>query len=105
MMVTFIDGSGQHYVAEAQPGQTLMQVALDHAVPGVLAECGGSCSCGTCHIYLDESANQKFPPPTESESFLLEIVIDPNKHSRLACQLKLPANLGELTVRLPKEQL
>jgi ferredoxin, 2Fe-2S len=103
--VIFIDNTGQQFPAQVEPGQSLMQVALDHAVPGVLAECGGSCSCGTCHVYLDEKSAKQFPPASESEAFLLEIVLEPGAHSRLACQLKLDTSSDGLIVRLPREQL
>jgi ferredoxin, 2Fe-2S len=104
-MVTFVDSAGRAYPTVAAPGQSLMQIALDHDVPGILAECGGSCTCGTCHVYIEAPWNRLLPAPSESESFLLEIVLEPKPFSRLACQLKLNANLDGLIVRLPKEQL
>jgi ferredoxin, 2Fe-2S len=104
-MVNFVDSVGKAYATEAAHGQSLMQIALDHNVPGILAECGGSCSCGTCHVYIEAPWDRLLPAPSESESFLLEIVWEPKPSSRLACQLKLSANLDGLIVHLPKEQL
>jgi ferredoxin, 2Fe-2S len=103
--VTFINHHGQQVKAMALPGQTLMQVALEHEITGILAECGGACSCGTCHVYVDSQWANQFPKPTESESFMLEIVWEPSALSRLGCQLKLGDQHEGLIVYLPKEQL
>ena len=50
--ITFIqpDGSRQEVVAE--PGMTVMEAARKELVPGIEAECGGACSCATCHVYV-----------------------------------------------------
>jgi len=47
--VLFISHDGHTQEAQAQPGATVMQAALDHGVAGILADCGGSCACATCH--------------------------------------------------------
>jgi len=37
----------------AESGKTLMQNAIDNMVPGIDADCGGACACGTCHCFVD----------------------------------------------------
>jgi ferredoxin, 2Fe-2S len=101
----FIDPSGKTYVLEAALGQSLMQVALDHDVPGLLGECGGSCSCGTCHGYVDPAYADKLPPKSETELFMLEIVPVPRELSRLCCQIQMSAELDGIVIQLPDEQV
>jgi 2Fe-2S ferredoxin len=48
-IVTFIQADGNSQEVNAETGNSLMQAAVDNMVEGILAECGGSCSCATCH--------------------------------------------------------
>ena len=43
--LTIIEWSGKEHHLEAETGQSVMQTALDALVPGIMADCGGSCSC------------------------------------------------------------
>ena len=56
--ITYIEFDGTEHVVEAPPGETLMSVAVDNAVPGIDGDCGGNCACAICHLYVDgELAN------------------------------------------------
>ena len=102
--VVFIDHAGASYEVEAPPNKSLMQVALDHCVPGILGDCGGSCSCATCHAYVDERWVDMLPPRSETEVFMLEGVPELRENSRLCCQIRITPELGGIVVRLPQEQ-
>lgn len=102
--VVFVDHEGRSHEVQAAPGRNLMQVALDHAVPGILGDCGGSCSCATCHAYVDARWADRLPPRTESESFMLEGVPEPRANSRLCCQIRMTPELDGIVVHLPAEQ-
>lgn len=102
--IVFVDHLGKHYVTEAAVGRSLMQVALDHAVPGILGDCGGACSCATCHAYIDLSWADQLPPKSETETFMLEAALDERPTSRLCCQIKVQTELDGLVVELPAEQ-
>ena len=52
--ITFIGPDGEEQELEAQPGISVMQIATSSAVDGIDAECGGSLSCATCHVYVHE---------------------------------------------------
>lgn len=65
--VVFIEHTGAVHQVEAPLNKSLMQVALDNAVPGILGDCGGSCSCATCHGYVDEPWAARLPPRSESK--------------------------------------
>ena len=73
-------------------------------IDGVLAECGGSCSCATCHCYVDEAWFEKVGEADGTEKIMLEMAIDPQPTSRLSCQIKVTEELDGLVVRLPESQ-
>jgi len=102
--VVFIDPTGLAHEVEAPLGRSLMQIAVDHSVPGLLGDCGGACSCGTCHGYVDPRWAAELPPRSETEAFMLEGVSDPRENSRLCCQIRMTAELEGLVVHLPDEQ-
>lgn len=103
--ITFIEHNGTTHAVEARFDRTVMQIAVEHSVPGILADCGGSCSCGTCHAYIDAAWRDRLPPVSESEGFMLEAVIAPAEGSRLCCQIAMKEDLDGMIVRLPAEQL
>lgn len=102
--VTFIQHKGQSQTFEAPTGASVMQVAVRHQTPGIDAECGGACSCATCHVYVDEAWRAKLPPPSPVESAMLDFVEELQAGSRLGCQIKLDETLDGLVVRLPRRQ-
>ncbi len=103
--ITFIESTGIVHTVDASIERTLMQIAVEHRVPGILAECGGSCSCGTCHAYMDPSRLAAFLDISETEAFMLEIVPDPRPESRLCCQIPMQAAFDGMVIHLPSEQL
>lgn len=102
--ITFIQPSGVDIEVAAAPGQSLMQAAVDNMVDGILADCGGSCSCATCHCYIDERYIDKIPAPSATEKSMLDFVIDPNDTSRLSCQVIVTEDLEGMVVTLPRSQ-
>jgi ferredoxin, 2Fe-2S len=103
--VTYIEYNGTSHTVEAAPQRSLMQVAIDNGVAGILGDCGGSCSCATCHGYVDDAWLDKLPARSETEEFMLEGVPELRPNSRLCCQLKMNEALDGIVVRLPKEQV
>ena len=65
--ITFVEHDGRKTVVDARPGVSLMKNAVAADVPGVLAECGGNCACGTCRIYFDPEWGKLMPSPRESK--------------------------------------
>ena len=103
--VTYVEPDGTEHQVEAPVGRSLMQIALDNGIPGILGDCGGSCSCATCHGYVHSQWADKLPPLSETESFMLEGVPEPRPGSRLCCQIKLTTELDGMFVELPAEQI
>jgi 2Fe-2S ferredoxin len=86
---------------EAKSNETLMQAALRSSVPGVIGECGGEMSCGTCHIYVGAPWNETIIPASADEQELLEMIDSYTSASRLACQIKCTDALDGITVEVP----
>lgn len=90
---------------DAPVGRSVMEVAVLNNVRGIDAECGGCCSCATCHVYVDQAFIDRLPAPDEMESELLDGVASERRSgSRLSCQLVIDAALDGLTVQLPASQ-
>lgn len=87
-------------VVDSEPGQSIMQVAVQAGVPGIVGECGGEMSCATCHVYCDDQSG--FKRMTVDEEDLLELVDDLRDSSRLSCQLKLSETMSEVVVEVPQ---
>jgi len=103
--VLFIDPDGSRHDVSGPVGRSLMQIALDNAVPGILGDCGGACSCATCHGYVAEAWADKLPARSETEIFMLDGVPDLRAGSRLCCQIRLTPELDGIEVQLPDEQV
>lgn len=103
--VTYIEYSGATTTVEVATGDSVMDGALDNNIPGIIGQCGGGCTCSTCHCYVAEAWFGQLPAPHPDELELLEYAIGHNARSRLACQIKLTEDLDGLTVRLPEYQL
>jgi 2Fe-2S ferredoxin len=102
--IVFIEHNGEEHVVKADIGRSVMQAAVDNFVPGIVADCGGSCSCGTCHGFVDEQWLPVLPAIQPNEQSLLEGLLETRGSSRLTCQLEVTAGLDGLIVRLPKSQ-
>jgi 2Fe-2S ferredoxin len=87
---------------EADPGISLMQLALRNGVPGIIGECGGVMSCATCHVYVDDAWYERLTPPQQAELDMLEFADEPTALSRLGCQIKVRDELNGMIVRIPR---
>jgi 2Fe-2S ferredoxin len=82
-----------------------MGTAVRHGVPGIVGECGGVLSCATCHVFVDEADFGRLPPMSDAEDEMLDgAAEDRRPNSRLSCQIKLGAELGDLRVCTPEFQ-
>jgi 2Fe-2S ferredoxin len=102
--ITYIESNGTAHTVDAKCGWSIMENAVKNAVPGILAECGGSATCGTCRIYVDAEWLAKMDEPHPDELAVLEFVEEENPSARLSCQIKMTENLDGLTVRMPEKQ-
>jgi 2Fe-2S ferredoxin len=103
--ITYIDDGGTARTVEAEVGATVMETAIRNDIPGILATCGGSCACATCHVYVDEGWVEKLTPPALEESDMLDTAHDVQPNSRLSCQIPVTEALDGLTVTTPARQI
>jgi 2Fe-2S ferredoxin len=104
--IHYILKDGSTRAIDAKPGSSVMENAVRNNVRGIDAECGGSCSCATCHVYVDDSFIALLPPADDMENDLLDgVASERQPGSRLSCQITMTADLDGLTVRVPETQI
>lgn len=99
MKIIVTDQDGKVHDIEAIDGWRVMEIIRDYGLP-IKAECGGCCSCATCHVYVDESWIQKLYPMRDDEQDLLDTAPDVRDNSRLSCQILMSEELDGLQVTL-----
>jgi len=102
--ITYIEHSGKSHTIQVQNGLTVMEGAVQNNIPGIDADCGGSMACATCHVYVKEEWFNKLPKKEDGEEDMLDMAYEPNKFSRLSCQLTVSNELEGLVVNLPAKQ-
>ncbi|WP_407493060.1 2Fe-2S iron-sulfur cluster-binding protein [Pseudooceanicola sp. MF1-13] len=86
--VTFIEASGTERQIDAKEGEPLMYAARDAGVEGIIAECGGSAMCATCHCYVIDAPDGSLKDPLSDEADTIEFMAnEPQDNSRLTCQI------------------
>jgi 2Fe-2S ferredoxin len=102
--VTFILRNGEQRTVDAIVGKSLMFTAVAHLIDGVVADCGGFCTCATCHVYIDNQEQFDLPSPSTDEVDMLECASEPQANSRLSCQIEITTALDGLVVEVPASQ-
>ena len=102
--ITYIEQDGTEHVVDAEIGMTVMEAAVKEQVPGIEAECGGACSCATCHVYVNDAWKEATGEPEEMEEDMLDFAFDVRPNSRLSCQIKVSDALDGLVVQVPEKQ-
>jgi ferredoxin, 2Fe-2S len=101
----FISDRGERAEIEAPAGTSAMRAAVTHGLEGILAECGGSLACGTCHVYVEPSQLAWLSPPGAAEDEMLDMTAsERRRNSRLSCQILMSDALDGLMLHLPERQ-
>ncbi len=103
--ITLIEFNGQDHTIEAETGKSLMQNAIDNMVPGIDADCGGACACGTCHCFIDDAWQASVGEGDAMEESMLGMRPDRADSSRLSCQIQVSDAMDGMVVRLPEFQM
>ncbi len=104
--ITFVAHDGTPRTVDEPDGVSVMQAAQNAGISGIVAECGGSMMCATCHVYVHEPWAGKLPGMTATESEMLTMTVSERKpNSRLSCQIVMNAALDGITVELPERQV
>ncbi len=103
--VVFITLDGAQRVVDANVGESVMAAAVRNGIEGIIGECGGNCSCATCHVYVADEFSADVGGANDMEDDLLDLgVADRRETSRLSCQIKVTEDLDGITVHIPAEQ-
>ena len=102
--ITYVQPDGKRRAVTATLGDTVMNAAVANDVAGIVAECGGSCSCATCHVYVDEAWQDAAGPPSPMEEDMLDFAVEVRESSRLSCQIEVTEALDGLVVHVPETQ-
>ena len=102
--ITYIEHNGKSHTLEVANGLTVMEGAVQNNIPGIDADCGGSCACATCHVYVDEKWFNKLSKKESAEEDMLDMAFELKPLSRLSCQLTVSDELDGLVVKMPSKQ-
>lgn len=102
--IVYVQHDGSEIETEAENGSTVMETAIRNGVTGIVAECGGACTCATCHVYVDEDWFDVVGEPSPMEEDMLDFAYDVRPTSRLSCQIKVRDELDGLKVEVPVRQ-
>nr|WP_165131183.1 2Fe-2S iron-sulfur cluster-binding protein [Rhizobium rhizoryzae] len=103
--IIFISHDGNETAVDAADGDNVMRAALANDVDGIVAECGGSMMCATCHCYVDEAWVERVGTRADGEEDMLEsAACEVKPTSRLSCQIRIRPELDGLVIHLPESQ-
>ena len=102
--ITYNTHENKIHTVDVQNGLTVMEGAVQNDIPGIDADCGGGMACATCHVYVKEEWWDKLPNKEDGEEDMLDMAYEPNKFSRLSCQIIVSDELDGLEVSIPSKQ-
>jgi len=103
--VTYVRPGGDEVIVEVAEGTSVMQAAVNNDIPEIVAECGGTLACATCHVYVHEDDVSRLSAPSADEEEMLDYTASPRKpNSRLSCQIMVGPEVDGLVVRVPPTQ-
>ena len=103
--ITFVEHDGTQHEVELEAGKSLMQIAMDNGVPGIDADCGGACACGTCHVIVDPTWMNATGSASADELQMLDMTPEKADTSRLSCQIKVTDAMAGMVLHLPEYQM
>ena len=102
--IIYIEHNGKSHTVEVAKGLTVMEGAVENNISGIDADCGGGMACATCHVYVKEEWFDRVNKKSEGEDDMLDQAYEPNKYSRLSCQISVTDDIDGLIVNLPEKQ-
>jgi 2Fe-2S ferredoxin len=102
--VTFVHATGRETTVDGAIGKSVMRLATENGIAGILADCGGVMSCATCHVHVRPEWLERTGAAAGTELEMLEMAVDPDDTSRLSCQIRLSEALDGLIVDIPASQ-
>lgn len=105
--ITYIESNGTKHTVKVESGLSLMRGAIENGVPGIIADCGGNCACGTCRVFVEPQWRAPTGEASDMEAAILEGTDEYDEKSpgrRLSCQIEVSDALDGMVVRMPKRQ-
>jgi 2Fe-2S ferredoxin len=102
--IIYIENNNKSHTIDVANGLSVMEGAVQNDIPGIDADCGGGMACATCHVYVEEEWFNKLPKKEDGEEDMLDMAYEPNKFSRLSCQVIVSEELDGLIVKIPSKQ-
>ena len=99
--ITFITSDNETITVEGTSG-SVMELAVNNNIKGIDGDCGGVCSCATCHVHVEPAFVSKTGEAEEMEKDMLEFDDLTNEYSRLSCQLQVSEDLDGVILRVAK---
>ncbi|MBB4080725.1 2Fe-2S ferredoxin [Lewinella aquimaris] len=97
--ITFITTDGTSTTVSGNSG-SVMELARDHSIEGILGNCGGVCSCATCHVHVAPEDVRKTGEASEIERDMLELDDNADEYSRLCCQIVVSDAIDGVVLRV-----
>lgn len=104
LTLNIVTPDGRRHAAEAASDFSVMELARAYGIP-VIAECGGSAVCATCHVRVSDEWRAQLPPPSDEELAKLDEIPDADENSRLSCQLRMTNALDGLEVEFQPDSI
>jgi len=98
--ITFITQDGEATIVSGTVGTSIMELAKQHNIKGIDGDCGGVCSCATCHVHVAPAYFEKVGKPSEIEADMLELDDNVSEFSRLGCQMEVTEAIGGISFRV-----
>ncbi|MEM9830452.1 MAG: 2Fe-2S iron-sulfur cluster-binding protein [Bacteroidota bacterium] len=99
--ITFITQDDETITLEADSG-SVMELATENNIKGIDGDCGGVCSCATCHVHVEPSFFDKVGEASEIEKDMLELDDNVTEYSRLVCQIEISQELDGVVLHVAK---
>lgn len=104
--INYVDSADNRIAVDVPLNDSVMEGAVTNGITGIVAECGGSAMCATCHVYVDDAFLSLLPEMGEVEDTMLDLTAcERRENSRLSCQIRVTPELEDLVVRLPESQV
>lgn len=97
--ITFVTSDNETITVEGKSG-SIMELAVKNRIEGIDGNCGGVCSCATCHVHVQPEYWEKTGAPSDLESDLLEFDENVSEYSRLSCQIRVSKDLDGLVLKV-----
>ncbi|MBT2160905.1 2Fe-2S iron-sulfur cluster-binding protein [Zobellia barbeyronii] len=99
--ITFITSDEETITLEGTSG-SVMALAVDNGIPGIDGDCGGVCSCATCHVHVAPEDMEKTGSASEIETDMLELDDNADEYSRLCCQIDITDAIDGVVLKVAK---